>query len=62
MADDHKCHRCGGALKVMTVQVPVYLEHQTFERMAQGMAPERVLARYEEREDVADCARCLGAY
>lgn len=58
MSDDPKCSRCGAPLRTVTVKVPVYSYYQkgTDDR------PVQVLERYEEREEVADCIRCTGAY
>ena len=58
---DHRCDRCGCALRVETVQVPVYLDLHSAETMSTGKA-EKVLTHYEEREEVSDCPRCQGAY
>lgn len=58
---DHRCARCGTTLKTETVQVPVYLDLDTSETPATGKV-ERVLARYEDHEEVSDCPRCQGAY
>ena len=50
---EHKCPRCGSALKVIVVRVPIEIEADD--------AP--VLVRYyKEREEVSDCVRCTGAY
>ena len=55
---EHKCDRCGDTLKIVPVRKPVYEN-----RMVEGQAaPVRMLVRYEERDDIADCARCFGAY
>lgn len=59
---DHKCPRCGHTLKTVTVQVPVYDEHQTRQREGIGAPPLRSLIGYEDQEELADCIRCLGAY
>ena len=57
---DHKCPRCGTHLPTVTVRVPVYLDHMHFK---DGVIVEnRILARYEEVEEVAECVRCTGAY
>lgn len=57
---DHICPRCGSYLPTVTVQVPVYEDcHYIDER---GPVERRVLARYEEREEVAECVRCTGSY
>lgn len=55
---DHKCPRCGGYLATVTVRVPVYEEMPT----GGGGTPIDVLLRYEDREEVAECVRCTGAY
>lgn len=60
--EDHKCRRCGHPLKVVTVTVPVYAEHQTAQREAIGAPPLRSLIGYKEQDELADCARCFGAY
>lgn len=60
--EDHKCPICGHTLKIVTVTVPVYAEHQTAQREAIGAPPLRSLIRYDQKEDIADCARCFGAY
>jgi len=57
-ASIHKCHRCGTELKVLTVKVPIY---------RQDLSPdapqvEQTISHYEDRDDVADCARCTGGY
>lgn len=54
------CHRCRAELKEVKVQVPVYVEHQVMTE--EGIKTERVLARYDEETDYADCPRCTGAY
>lgn len=54
------CPMCGDELKVITVRVPVYLDHRYFEN---GEIREmQVLTRYDEFEEVCDCPRCQGAY
>lgn len=55
---DHKCPRCGMELKVVEVQVPVCVGHLDRNTMRE----ERLIVRYETREEVADCPRCTGAY
>ena len=57
---DHKCPRCGSYLPTVTVLVPVYLDHMHFE--GGEIIENRVLTRYDEREEVAECVRCTGAY
>lgn len=57
---DHICPRCGSYLPTVTVKVPVY-EEATF-LDGSRVVTRRILARYDEREDVADCVRCTGAY
>ena len=57
---DHICPRCGSYLPTVTVRVPVY-EEATFLEGSRAVT-RRILARYEEREDVADCVRCTGSY
>lgn len=59
---DPRCPMCAMPLKTVSVQVPVYLEHQTAERATAGLPPEKILARYDTEEDVQDCPRCQGAY
>ena len=60
MKESNHCPRCGGYLPTVTVRVPVYLDHMSMEN---GRLIEvRVIARYEEREEVAECVRCTGAY
>ena len=54
---EHHCQRCGCALRVELVQVPVYLPTPTA-----GNPHLEVLARYEDREEVSDCPRCHGSY
>lgn len=54
---EHRCPRCGGYLPTVTVWVPVYADVVTY-----GAHPTPILARYEEREEVAECVRCTGAY
>lgn len=54
---DHRCPRCGAPLRVERVQVPVYLDTPTVHD-----PHARVLLRYDEREEVSDCPRCMGAY
>ena len=56
LPDDPKCPRCGCALKIKTVRVPVYGDDA---RCGGGSLP---IERYEEREEVSDCPRCTGAY
>lgn len=62
MINDPRCPRCGGLLKIMQVQVPVWTEQQTAQRQLVGAPPMRTLAGYEEKEEAADCPRCTGAY
>ena len=62
MTQDPRCGRCGAPLKTVTVKVPVYIEHQSAERAARGEPPEKVLARYDEEQEVSDCPRCTGSY
>jgi hypothetical protein len=58
--DDPRCPRCGAPLRTETVKVPVYLDHM---QMVDGKVEEtKVLARYDERQEVSDCVRCTGAY
>jgi len=54
------CNRCGAPLKEVKVRKPVYLEHQKMTE--NGIETERVLVRYEEETDYADCPRCTGGY
>lgn len=54
MTHDLKCPRCGAALKVVEVKVPIKVTH------AEDM-PVSVV-RYEIREEVSDCPRCTGSY
>lgn len=56
----HICDRCGEELKVITVRVPVYLDHMYFKDGE--IIENRVLTRYDEEEQVCDCPRCHGAY
>lgn len=60
MTQEYKCWRCGTALKVETVKVPVYLDHLSMK--GGEIVKTRVLAHYEDREEVSDCPRCTGAY
>lgn len=60
--EEPKCPRCGSALKTITVSVPVYTDHQTSQRELVGAPPLHSLIRYDQKEDIADCARCFGAY
>jgi hypothetical protein len=62
MTEDPRCGRCGAPLKTFTVKVPVYIEHQTIEGAFAGREPIKVLARYDEEQEIADCPRCTGAY
>ena len=48
-----RCARCGAILKIVTVQVPISVDAQD--------APVTV-TKWVEREEVADCVRCTGAY
>ena len=57
--ENHQCPRCGAPLKVETVQIPVYVGHTL---IGGDKSYERVIARYEEEEQVSDCVRCMGAY
>ena len=54
MNHDHKCPRCGAALKVVEVQVLVEVID------AQDMPVS--ISRYETREEISDCPRCTGSY
>lgn len=54
---DHICPRCGSYLPTVTVKVPVYQEKS----FSDGRSANTVI-RYEEREEVAECVRCTGAY
>lgn len=59
---EHHCPRCGGYLPTVTVRVPV-----TFNKgqaTLPGFCPVTTgeLTLYEEREEVAECVRCTGAY
>lgn len=54
------CDFCGQPLKEVRVKVPVYLGHQTMTE--DGIKTEKVLARYDEEIDFADCPRCTGGY
>lgn len=62
MIDDPHCPNCGATLKIVRVQVPVWSEHQTHQQQLVGAPPMRMIAGYEEKEEVADCPRCTGAY
>lgn len=53
---DHRCPRCGAPLPVVTVQVPRYEECATPEGL------EHVFMGYDDKEELADCVRCTGAY
>ena len=55
-----KCPTCGDELKTVMVLVPVYLDHLYFENGE--IIEDRVLARYDEEEQVCDCPRCTGGY
>lgn len=55
---DSKCNRCGTALKVETIRVPVWKT----EHSAGGGYQTRQFETYEDREDVSDCPRCTGSY
>ncbi len=57
---DARCSRCGAPLKTVMVRVPVYEEKPLYEGLEQHNF--RTLAGYEEREEVAECPRCTGAY
>jgi len=57
---EHRCPRCGGDLKIVTVQVPVYSHHKIEE--TGEIHTSRELRGYEEREEVSDCPRCTGGY
>ena len=54
---DHICPRCGSYLPTVTVRVPIY--RQT--GFSDGRTSEETVD-YEEREEVAECVRCTGAY
>lgn len=58
MTQEHKCCRCGTALKAETVKVLVkkWITNEVTRK------PEYVFDRYEDREEVSDCPRCMGAY
>lgn len=62
MTEQHesRCHRCGSPLRTVTVKVPVYLDHMAI--VNGKLEEQRVLARYDEQEETADCVRCTGAY
>lgn len=60
MADDHKCPRCLGPLKVVTVRVPVELERMEF--TDHGLVRTKAVVDHEEREEVSDCPRCTGGF
>ena len=55
---DQLCPRCGCALKVIEVQVPVY---DTI-HVPGTPVPKTAIKRYETREEVSDCPRCHGSY
>ena len=57
---ESRCHRCGTPLRTVIVKVPVYLDHEVMTE--NGIEAQRVRARYDEREETADCVRCTGAY
>ena len=57
---DHICPRCGSYLPTVTVRVPVYVD-LTFIGQDKP-ARNDIIARYEEREEVAECVRCTGSY
>jgi len=54
-----RCPRCGAELKTVEVKVPVY--HEVQPGFIEGYHF-KVIARYETREEVADCVRCTGSY
>ncbi|MBI1620051.1 HAD family hydrolase [Aquamicrobium zhengzhouense] len=57
---DHKCQRCGCALRVEVVQVPVTKnEIVDLDTHPNGFMP---VTRYEEREEVSNCPVCTGSY
>lgn len=57
MTQDHRCPRCGCGLRVIEVQLPVYLPVPTHDDPSR-----QIIAHYETREEVSDCPRCHGAY
>jgi len=60
---DHICPRCGSYLPTVTVQVPVYEDKMVWDGIdINSIERGRVLDHYEEREEVAECVRCTGAY
>ena len=52
------CQSCGAPLKEVRVKKPVYFEHLTM--TDEGVKSEKILARYEEETEFADCPRCTG--
>lgn len=61
-----KCPTCGNELKTVTVQVPVYvlpdLTGDGRHIFYQSDTPGKIIARYDEEEQVCDCPRCQGGY
>lgn len=57
---DHICPRCGSYLPTVTVRVPVYVDRTCIGEDKPHL--ENIIARYEDREEVADCVRCTGSY
>lgn len=57
---DHRCPRCGTALKVERVRVALYSQHKIED--TGEVHTSREFRGYEEREELSDCPRCTGAY
>lgn len=58
-SQDPKCSRCGCALKIEVVRVPVFaVQHSA----GGGHNTKQEISHYAEREEVSDCPRCTGAY
>lgn len=58
-SDETSCARCGAALKIVSVQVPLY-SHYMVEGHTLPFRGE--IKGYEVREEPADCPRCTGGY
>ena len=59
------CDRCGSALRVITIQVPIWQEHIVEEVDATGrlaLVRQRRIVAYQSMDDTCECPRCTGGY
>lgn len=59
---EHRCTRCGTYLPTVTVRVPVFVDVLAHDGTGRDLGATRVIERYGEREEIADCIRCTGSY